>query len=167
MKNVVILVGLGVMVIACEPVQQYLDERTFLSSCDAVLKERLKSPSTYKRMNSPTIKLVRREISDDEFEESLADDLEETKEWKRRRRADGNYQFKTKYETILEYDVANKFGTPIRDLAICESRENYGDSPSELAIRESSVQVDGYTRFEWTTQLLEEAIKQRNKTRRQ
>lgn len=134
------------------------EQSAFVSDCEAVLKERLRSPSTYKRIT--VSKLVRDEGSDDDYLDihSAADRLEKNESYRRtpqmkefddamiRMRRAGKLE---RLSIWLEYDAANGFGTPIRGHSECSYYIDKGTSYLKSR-RFSNPRIDGKTALEWS-----------------
>jgi hypothetical protein len=111
----------------CEKMQ----ESKLLAVCESVLKDRLKSPSSYKRVETVQSRAPMRRV---DFMEQNPDATE--------------LDFKlfdekpyTVWKVIIKYDADNSFGASIRDVAVCEYVEDYSFNPSELYVK-----VNGYTK---------------------
>ena len=141
-------VGLLMSALGCDQTPQ--DQRTFLASCEEVIKERLKSPSSYRRINEPEISTSKSAISDDEFEElvmRLPAELQQATREERLRGEAWVEQFN--FVTMIEYDAANAYGTPLRRTSICRSGTSYSGTPGRFDVSSNSVEVDGRTSTGW------------------
>lgn len=144
-------------------------ERTFIASCEEVLKERLRAPSTYVRVEKPEVRVETRTIADQEFE-SMVDSEGYSpllKGLAREQRAAGEaYVESTWYSTTIRYDAENAFGTPMRGIASCASGESYTGTPSGFDVGRSGVVVAGKTQIEWVLEQSEKALDAYRRSRR-
>lgn len=155
-------VGLFAFLVACDEGSK--DKRTFIESCEETLVERLKSPSSYRRINDPEVRLDTRTISDSEFEALMANKDPYDAGLFREMRADGRgYVDVSRLVATIEYDAANSFGALIRVTARCESGVSYFGAPDGVSLSRSLVQVDGKTSGDW---ILDRTRKSLDKYRR-
>jgi hypothetical protein len=140
------------------------DAELFCRACEAVLSKRLRSPSTYDRLECPPP--VIRPATLDEFlgwnwpgkEEdylrlsSKNPDIKRNHEFIRDMFVEGEDGFA---RTTLTYEASNAFGTPIRGTAVCEnvlhgSLELQSGGSADLGIR-----INGETALGWSMRALE------------
>ena len=130
----------------------------FYAACDDVIRDRLKAPSTYRRISATKIKLGRADL-----DHYMKRETPEKREWQERLdrdewlRAVRENQEKTFAEskfqeawTVIEYDAANSFGTAIRSRAICSDYILEGD-PIKVD-KYWGPRVNNMTKLDWATQ---------------
>ncbi|MBB5754633.1 hypothetical protein [Prosthecomicrobium pneumaticum] len=143
----VVIAVAGAVLAGCNPF-----EPKMIGFCESVLKERLRSPSTYRR------------IAATKRAEPLTTD-----EWLARRAKSNPKQRATDeivarvrqsagaspalIKVTLEYDAANAFGTPLRGFALCEYLSDDGKDPTGAW----AVTVDGETDTDFLIRQLREA----------
>ena len=144
--------------VACD--QESKDKRTLIESCEETLVKRLKSPSSYKRINDPEVRLDTKAISDSEFEALIANEDPFDAELYRGMRAAGRgYVDVSRYVATIEYDAANSYGALIRDTARCKSGRSYFGAPDGLSLSSGAlVEVDGRTSHDWTLERARKAL---------
>jgi hypothetical protein len=106
----------------------------FVQSCEELLKETLRSPSTYRRVGV----VERREPIP--LEDYLAAQ-KDSEAVKRLYRQQGTQP--VRILAAIEYDAANAYGTPVRGAAVCHYDSTDGDAsriPTDL------VRINGKTR---------------------
>jgi len=124
----------GLIVAACLP-------DPFLDTCEAVIKQRLAAPSTYKRIST---ELSQRQMVKTEFERLEAErgPALTTGEFYRRAATRIALESSTPFEFALtiEYDASNYMGVPLRQRATCR-HATLDASPGPTML--SDVIVDG------------------------
>lgn len=116
------------------------------SQCETVIKERLRAPSTYKRISvdvdkdpltrSEYVELLRSEDTGPGLTSALLE-----------QQAAGKHN-PTRYTLWISYDAANAYGTPIRSKSRCAYVSHTGDWPRQGAYL---LEVDGLTSLDWMT----------------
>lgn len=150
MRRFLPVFAMGVLALSVGCDQAWQDKRTFLASCEEVIMDRLKSPSSYRRINDPEVTLTQSVISDHEFEELMTPFSPEAQEGARARRMSGTgWVEKSNFVTTVEYDAANAFGTLIRRSSSCRSGTAYSGTPGRFDLSVTAVEVDGRTTADW------------------
>ena len=133
-------------------------EEIVLSKCDAVIKERLVSISSYKRLENTPVFLERYTVAWDRGWKTSGDEEKERENPKLKSLLDlsdalEKHGTKSIAQTIVTYEASNKLGAKVSDKYVCEvattSKDLKGDETSY-----STVRVNGTTAFEWTFQRL-------------
>jgi hypothetical protein len=114
----------------------YPGPRTFLDACEHALKERLKAPSTYRRISATELTPVL--LSVEEYVSAHQDrKAYETL-------ALANSSSPVRLSALVSYDAANAFGTPLRHSSECiYDASGVSEIPGPYAIK-----VDGTTNIE-------------------
>jgi len=120
-----------------------------VSSCERVLSERLRAPSTYHRVdvseihNGDPLATV-----DDLVKDGLRGAaLDNIRDWMK-----GSSRDSAKpavYEYLIHYDAANGFGAPVRGIAACTYVSLFGQQAPTSDLLDN-VFVDGITSLDWT-----------------
>lgn len=128
-----------------------------MAACEKMVKERLRAPSTYKRIAATPITRGTAIL-----EEFLRIDTPEKAAWRADRNARNSALddwFKADKEAflagdieqalvVIDYDAANGFGTPLRQKAYCKVYPKKGEKidmrPLWLDMR-----ADGFNSYEW------------------
>ncbi|THK34642.1 hypothetical protein EHS39_29415 [Ensifer sp. MPMI2T] len=112
--------------------------------CEETLKERLRSPSGYQRIE---ITRYEEKMDRSEYQAYLEanEKLAERREFEMRWFDQGNKE-PTLFEIYINYDAPNAYGTLIRGLVSCEYLDDDGDKSNADSY---SVKVDGKTKTEW------------------
>lgn len=132
---------------ACSP-----SDSKLVSGCEAQIKERLRSPSTYNRIS---VREYSEPVPADVYiQEREKLDTPRVVEYERGRLADGSIK-PTNHIAIIEYDAANVYGTPIRSFSKCEYRTS---QPRLDDVMAPLIKVDGATNLE---RLTNELLKRR------
>ena len=155
---VLIACALFAFLVACD--QESEDKRTLIESCEETLVKRLKSPSSYKRINDPEVRLDTKAISDSEFEALMAnEDPFDAELYRGMRAARRGYVDVSRYVATIEYDAANSYGALIRDTASCRSGMSYFGAPDGLSLSSNTlVEVDGKTSHDWTLERVRKTL---------
>lgn len=137
MKNL-IAVLVVMFQIACST--KDVEQKEFITACQAEIKDRMKSPSTYKF-----------------FKASFSKSKVSLEEWDKEYKLTGSQKeaFATgslapmKYWANIEFEQANFFGTPTKQSAECiySSTDGLDDLTHETK-RSISLKVDGFTKHE-------------------
>ena len=136
------------------------------AACEVELKDRLKSPSSYKfiSMTEPNIRLA---TQDEYFGET--DPKEKARSAKTRgpdktlRRMRGmmlnDFEAGGKYIAIsvLKYEAANSYGASVADIATC-SVVSYAEPKILDKIGPTDIQVNGYSSLSWAVARYVEAV---------
>lgn len=106
--------------------------------CEELIKDRLRSPSTYRRV----------EVT--QFSEAVSAERAHALDPKMTRTEviainDGRAK-PTNFQVFIKYEAANAFGTPISGLSLCEYYSVFGSDKYANAF---SVKIDGKTSTEW------------------
>lgn len=133
--------------------------KQLIAACEDVIKGRLRSPSSYVRIEASPPK-VSQVDTQGEYEgwdiagpaKMRSDFADAAKSKTSKEFLEMNFKLVTTgkahlYTTFIEYDAANGFGTPIRAEAICRYQLEDGDLPDE--IYGFRLMVDGYTDTGW------------------
>lgn len=136
------------------------NKASFRADCEEVLKERLKSPSSYRfiSMADPVIKAA----TEDEFfgwqnPKKKADDQASLtrstdpvrRELHEERRAIFASSSMQMVSAVLRYEAANSFGAMLAGTVECSSISSDPDRPYD-GVTPTSIRVDGYRQLEWT-----------------
>ncbi|NNH45495.1 hypothetical protein HLI03_28255 [Rhizobium laguerreae] len=123
------------------------------TACETVLKERLRSPSGYQRVEI-------RQLSDKVMTR------EEYKDYLNKTEKDANARAlymrlfnelkPTIFALIITYDAPNAYGTLIRGMAACDYFDRNGDASTAAYY---SVEVDGKSSSDWSLDRVKELIK--------
>lgn len=120
-------------------------EGNIVAACEEALQQRLRSPSSYTRIE---LSQYKRTIKDRADYERL---LSFMKDPAARARALGDFDSgtlqPTEFRLLIVYDAMNAFGVPIRGTAECKWENLHRDDDSKAAFY--SVTVDGKTLVEW------------------
>jgi hypothetical protein len=148
------------------------DEERLARECEAVLKDRLKSPSSYKRLEFSGYE-VKKPSLDDYFgwtnpEKKKADKVKKTSKIPSVQKAydtleaghkseverfqAGKYLMSSAY---LDYEASNSFGALIRGSVEC-SFISFGEVYDSSGISPTSIRVDGFRAMEWSTYQLKQ-----------
>ena len=134
-RKVATVLGVAVLPVVAARDQ---DGRVFLAECEEVIKMRVKSPSTYQRVNDPKFSYAKRPFRTVRFEAPIAGDAPISQDVARRSRAEGlAYRATFRFVTVIEYDAANAFGMAIRKRYVCRSSATYHGAPSGPYCRRS------------------------------
>ncbi|WCA60301.1 hypothetical protein G6M16_007230 [Agrobacterium tumefaciens] len=113
--------------------------------CEDVLKERLRSPSTYKRIEVTDAE--DKILSRDEYLMRMRDDGVSSAEMQANLRSfDDGRDKPTIFRRFISYDASNAYGVPVRGTTECEYLSSRGD---ESSVSKFSVRVNGKTGTEW------------------
>lgn len=135
-------------------------EAKFLTACDEVIQDRLKSPSSYKRISATEIRRQPASLHEymgnptpDQVEESRQSEARDknianTNDILRKAFRNGEHE---KVSTLIEYDADNSYGTALRGVAECFVVVRKGESPART---KSFTYVDGYTPLGWSLKVL-------------
>ncbi|WP_347311392.1 hypothetical protein [Defluviimonas sp. SAOS-178_SWC] len=133
------------------------DDETFTLACEATLKRRLKSPSSYQRLEA-----IGPVFSTATFAKSRGWDFSDKKEADEMA-ANSDPRIAETLETArklfdahpgviaelaLRYEAKNGFGTSIANAAICTTRLRSEEPLGKVT--ESDVMINGYTDLEWS-----------------
>ena len=150
MRRFLPVFAMGVLALSVGCDQAWQDKRTFLASCEEVIMDRLKSPSSYRRINDPEVTLSQSVISDLEFEELMTPLSPEAQEGARARRMSGaGWVEKSNFVTTIEYDAVSAFGASLRQSSSCRSGTAYSGTPGRFDVSVTAVEVDGRTTVDW------------------
>ncbi|WP_156939494.1 MULTISPECIES: hypothetical protein [unclassified Mesorhizobium] len=131
--------------------------------CEQVLVDRLRAPSTYKRIG---IDHYSDPVPLEEFQKIKEDEIANSSDanWQDFQRrmlkigidgiTSGSQRAPIMFKKYIRYDAANAYGTPIRDLSECTLLSEKG-SESEATL--FNVRVDGTTRQEYLIKLIKES----------
>ncbi|RWB68368.1 MAG: hypothetical protein EOQ49_22690 [Mesorhizobium sp.] len=131
--------------------------------CEKILIDRLRSPSTYKRIE---IDHYSDPVPLEEFRKIREDEIAKTsnagyRDFERQMLkintdliASGSRGAPIMFKKYIRYDAANAYGTPIRALSECTLLSENG-SESEASI--FNVRVDGTTKSEYLIKLIKES----------
>jgi hypothetical protein len=106
-------------------------DSAFLKACDEAIKDNLRSPSTYQRIE---VSEVQEQLSIDDFTRGM--EADEAALYK------GRSDKAVRTRALISYDAANVYGTPIRDLADCTYDTIDG---SISVVNKFFVKIDGKT----------------------
>ena len=161
MKPATILIaalGLGAVGAVTYSALQPSDQEKFLSECEEIIQDRLRSPATYARIE---VSPERRERAT--FEQFMGIDTpEKIKMNMANQAADARVReifeerkklyswsgFEHVY-VMLTYDAANAYGTPIRDTSICGQIVETGAPLKTDGF--TNTEVDGFDKLGWLT----------------
>lgn len=126
----------------------------FVDACEDVLKERLKSPSSYKRISTFESSQL---LDEREYAEYLTTrgESEAVQEWAMKEFKSGSIK-PTNFSILIEYDADNSYGAAIRGYATCTYISDYGRRPEDRKLAKFIVQVDGENSIEWLRQQLQQ-----------
>jgi len=155
MKRFVAIAACGFALSGCNPFESRL-----VSACEEVLMERLRAPSTYKRIRVEEYETALTQgdyitLLDTEIRRASSAELKEVLRADRDGRLAHMVRGDTKptsYAAEIEYDAANGFGVPIRGLAKCTFTSDVGDKSKA---NKFFVRVDGKTQTEWLIERVE------------
>lgn len=132
--------------------------RGWLSACEAEIKNRLKSPSSYSRTE---VKLISSKVDAENWVKELRKSYD-------RGDADVSLPTLAMYERetpeitdwkwLIFYEASNSFGAMVKGASICEARTMTGTSPPKNA-DPMWVKVDGMNRHERQMELFRDAYK--------
>lgn len=132
-------------------------EARFLLACDGAIKDRLKAPSTYKRISSS---FHIQSLNIDQYEKLFIEDLGSATDMYQVDLINRQIENAKKKQFPLELATAyitseakNSFGVPIRNNFYCRKVKQGKD----WQLTKDSVEIDGQTNLEWAI----EGIKQR------
>jgi hypothetical protein len=131
---------LFVAILVCIPVGgcNFFDS-DLVRACETELKDRLKAPSSYRRVEM--LENQDRQLTHDEFfeEEAKHVDAYVEDEWNR------NKPLPKRFDVRITYDSQNSFGALIRNYAKCEYVAKFGSTskPSVMDVR-----IDGYSKID-------------------
>ena len=111
-----------------------------IAACEASLQERLKAPSTYRRISVGDEQV--RNISFDDYFKARGEDSAALKQILIRTSKSQPIE----RSLLLEYDAANSFGVPLRSRVICSYA---GRDRQDYPEMKESVRIDGRTYTEW------------------
>lgn len=116
----------------------------FISACETAIKTRLKAPSTYKRLNEPSVTVTK--ISPDKA--MATHDLSGlANQWQIDQVKDAYADLGAyRHRAIIRYESANAYGTPMANVSTCEVIE-FGEGPPDL--QSGQVLIDGQTNTDW------------------
>lgn len=117
---------------ACNPI-----ESGFVKACEAALQDRLKSPSTYKRIN--LVQTVE-PLTVNEYAKGDQKIFDFYMKSERK---------PVRHIVLFTYDASNSFGVPIRNVAKCSYDTIDGEKPVDS---KELVEIDGKTNIEWLTE---------------
>lgn len=132
-------------------------EEVFVGECGSVIKERLRSPSTYNLIEytKPAVAPFtvewwvsnnpRKTIHDPNARESYEETYKMQLDLMTSFANDGS---RSVASTFIKYEAANAFGTPVASTVKCEA-EVIGDALSSDPDDYRSVLIDGKTHFDW------------------
>jgi len=132
-------------------------EDRFLEACQTVLKQRLKSPTSFSLLSDPIVQKRPATIEDDmgwtdnpekrkADKENISQDPEIKEVFERKvKRFNSNQHILVR--AILEYEAANSYGALIRNYATCTHTDLSPDKFSELDAL--FVMINGYTTNDW------------------
>lgn len=147
---------------------RHRDKDTFVDTCEEVIRERLKAPSTYRRIGAPEVIHHSETLSDSDFSELIAGKEQILQEIMQESRSEGTGWLQVSYfETTIEYDAANAFGVPIRRVSRCRSGSWYNHEKPRYDLSRSLVEVDGQTQTDWALERASDALRQYEQYRRQ
>lgn len=131
-------------------------DKKFLSACEHVLKQRLKSPSSYQRLSDPIITKEKSTFEDKlgwtnpdkkrADTATLTADPEKLERHKQQETIFGLGEH-TLIRAYLEYEASNSYGALIRGYAECTHSDISPDKFTDLD--KMSVMIDGYTHVDW------------------
>jgi hypothetical protein len=136
--GLVLLVGTAFVLSACNPFESK-PERI----CELRIKERLKSPSSYKLISS---KQYAEPVSVDEYIAYAEQNGGKLPADAKKSLKAHTYQPKV-YHVFMSYDAQNSFGATIRNLSLCEYVAMDG---SENGANDSNVYLEGENEFDHT-----------------
>lgn len=130
-------------------VAEFTYDPPMVKACETAIKKRLRSPSTYKRINisrsssRETASEFKAHIAKEESSEAVRDML--------LRDMDQNGPQRTHYTLLIEYDASNAYGAPIRDIAECA----YTGKSDSNAKDYFDVTIDGKSHLDWLKSALQ------------
>lgn len=148
-----ILIAVGVIVFGAAAITYELTrEPPLYSACEEVLKDRLRAPSTYKRVS---IYSRTETVDGDELVEPIpAGATKEMRDVMESRNSLYSGRRVTKYTVAIEYDAANGYGTPLRGTALCEDHSFGTTNIDDYNPGFLNPKVDGYSKIDWITKSL-------------
>lgn len=132
------------------------DEAILIASCEETLKDRLKSPSSYKRIRTTTIRRSLATLDDYLYADNPDRKRREEEQAAKDSRLAGGIKMRKeifaavpqeKLSLSIEYDAANSYGTPIRGFSECAAFVDQGTSLRGRSF--VNARVDGATSLEW------------------
>ena len=126
------------------PLSMKSDFEQFCVACEDVLKERLKSPSSYLRLDCQG-PYTEQATQDKYLDHEKLYPWSEIPDYTREEISKGELYITTAY---LEYEAANGFGASIRGLEACTADHRKSESLVE-AVRFSGPNVGGYDKSGW------------------
>lgn len=137
------LLALTLVSIDIAPAFGQVDEGRFVKACEAALQDRLKAPSTYKRIN-----LIRLDetLTANEYARGDQDVFDK---WIKSEKKP------VRHTAVITYDAANSFGVPIRGIAKCSIDTAPDKEPSGLM---EDIEIDGRSNMDW---LAEQIVRSR------
>ncbi len=132
------------------------DLELFCQSCEEVLIDRLKSPSSYNRLECTGL------YQDKEISEEVYLNYEYRNKSGQPTETDRlifGYSKWTLSQAYLNYEAANSYGAQIRGTEICETMHTENKSIID-AIKILGPRVGGYTFIEWSSKQTDELTKQ-------
>jgi hypothetical protein len=130
-------------------------EAEFIAACEDVLKERLKAPSTYRRIETTPVRVFDGSYDQkkgyDLVPERKAEDEATYARNKTQRELNGHFrkwheQDPEMMEVIITSDAENGFGTPVRGRSICRDSLWTTDTNPDVMMPK----VDGYSALDWS-----------------
>ena len=113
---------------------RFVTDSELVRVCEEQIKERLRSPSTYVRIEATEYPKL---VLQDEIE-LFDDDITMTEQ---RAIEEGRYD-PTNFEIFIKYEAANAYGTPVAGLSMCEYFSISGKAENIFSF---NVKVDGET----------------------
>lgn len=130
-------------------VRQRLDPHgPLLAACENSLKERLKAPSTYERVEDPLV--VVDEATPEEAMPILPSEAEDEglRDARERMRQVYRQSGAFKHTAFIRYESANSFGAPIAGLSTCDYFSYQETPPTTDDLRHARILIDGKTNFD-------------------
>lgn len=137
-----VLVG-SQLLSGCNPFEQPL-----ISACEESLKERLKAPSTYRRISATEDE---KNLTRAEYNQHLSGQSPSVRDISLKWFDEGKDK-PMRFIAFIEYDAQNAFGVPIRDVTKCEYISSSGNKKDAKSY---TVTINGKDSVGWTKSNLE------------
>ncbi|NKL24850.1 hypothetical protein [Rhizobium leguminosarum] len=129
-----------------------LFEPKIVTACETVIKERLRSPVGYKRVEILRSEAVMNKA--DYYNYLYATEASSAVRESRNERFEKGEVKPTMYTVYVTYDAPNAFNAPIRGTSVCEY---FSERGSDADVADFSVKVDGKTQIEYLTDQIKAA----------
>ena len=132
------------------------DQSVLVQACEETIQKRLRSPSTYKRVQATDIQRDPATLEDYLYADDPARKTKELNadradpkraELSKTRRSIFESRPNDRVSLFIEYDAANAFGTPVREVVDCVIFLPSGESIAESKWLDP--RVNGFTTSEW------------------